>query len=159
MKKILLGLSLLSSISSFAIEMPTEAEMNKSFAKAEFATSLWFCDSEKTLKELADSMDIKNNLGCEKAIKKAMSSLDVSDIAGVLNQHIVQVKQLQAFEAEVKSGKGYDQLVPSVRALKANGLSLNLVKRNTDLTDEEILVVELSFERSKSELEIALERL
>ena len=159
MKKFLIGFALLVSTSIFASDMSSAVELNKSIAKAEFAADLWFCDSERALKELLDSMNIENSLACENAILKAKTSLEVSEISRILNQHLIQLKHIEAFEAEVKKGKNYVQLIPNVKALKANGLSLNLIKRYTQLTDEEMLVVELSFEKAKSKLERALENL
>ena len=159
MKKIMFGLGFLYSLSLFAMDAPTEKELNKAIDRAELATKLWFCDAEEALNRLVDFTDAPNGLGCEGIIKEAKLSLDSSEIITILNQHIAQLKQIQEFQEEVRASKNYNQLIPSVKALKANGISLNLVRRNANFTSEEIVIVELSFEKSKTELERAIDEL
>lgn len=158
MKELIWGLTLLGSVSASTHEISLQAQTDRALDKAELATNLWFCDGEEALKGLVASMDIESSLGCAKAIQRANRTLAVEDIVSVLKKHLVRLKQLQAFETQVKSGKGYLQLVPSVKALKANGLSLSLVKRFLDLTPEESVLVELCFKKSKTDLERAIER-
>ena len=159
MRKLLVGLALLSVFSASATGRLTENEIDKALAKARLSTDLWFCNNEKALEEVADSLNIQNNLGCVNAIKEAKLSLEVEEILAILEQHAVRLEHLKDFEAKVKSGVGYIDLVPSVKKLKANGISLNLVERNTSLNFEQMLVVRLSFERSKTKLERALEKI
>ncbi|OUR95874.1 hypothetical protein A9Q84_15355 [Halobacteriovorax marinus] len=160
MKKLLIGLTLLASTSSFAIDWSTaEADMKKAADEAHFATELKFCDSEEALRELVETMDIQNSLGCKNAIQDARKTLEPSEILSILTTHVDDLKHIQSFEKIVKTDIGYVELVASVKRLKERGISLNFVKRNTNLTDGEMLKIELSFERSKSDIERALENL
>ena len=209
MKKLLIGLTFLASMSSFAVNWPTEAELNQASAQAYLKTELWFCQAEDSYKEglisvheqihkvaiqqcedakqyekssaalkvtpdplvvaracadenfsKEEDIDVLNKaLGCEVAIKKAKETLNASEIKEILAQHLNKIKMLKAFEKEVKTGKQYTQLVPSVKALKNNGLSLRLLKRHINLSEDELLIVELSFEKAKTKVERMLENL
>ena len=203
MKKLLIGLTFLASMSSFAVNWPTKAELNQASAQAYLKTELWFCQAEDYYKEglisvheqihkvaiqqcedakqyekssaalkvtpdplvvaracadenfsKEEDIDVLNKaLGCEVAIKKAKETLNASEIKEILAQHLNKIKMLKAFEKEVKTGKQYTQLVPSVKALKNNGLSLRLLKRHINLSEDELLIVELSFEKAKTKVE------
>ena len=209
MKKLLIGLTFLASMSSFAVNWPTKAELNQASAQAYLKTELWFCQAEDSYKEglisvheqihkvaiqqcedakqyekssaalkvtpdplvvaracadenfsKEEDIDVLNKaLGCEVAIKKAKETLNASEIKEILAQHLDKRKMLKAFEKEVKTGKQYTQLVPSVKALKNNGLSLRLLKRHINLSEDELLIVELSFEKAKTKVERMLENL
>lgn len=159
MKKLILALTLLSSLNSFSLEMASDAEIDHAIASATFSSNLWYCNSEKALKELSDSFEIKNNLGCKKAIQRAKQVLDTSEVKRILEKHVRDLQMIQKFEVEVKDNEDFTKLSNSVISLKEKGLSLNLIKRNINLSEEEMLAVELSFERNKSNLERALEDL
>lgn len=160
MKTILFGITLLASMSSFAIDWPTAKEdMIRDSAEAYFATELVYCDSETALQELLETMNIKSNLGCKNAIKKAQKKLGPAKTLAILTSHVEELKDIESFEQIVKTDIGYLELVPTVLDLKQKGIGLTRVKRETQLTDDEMLKVELSFERSKTDLERALENL
>lgn len=159
MKNLFLGLALLVSASTYADISASDFDMENTLASAHLSTNLWYCDSEEALKELSDSLEITNELGCAATIKTAKSTLDVGEISSILNKHITKLKLIEKFEEEVKSGKQYNELVTSVKLLKDKGLSFRKVKRFSNLTDDELFVVEMSFFKARTKLEIALEEL
>ncbi len=160
MQKLLIGLTLFTSMSSFGIDWSSVKEdMKKDSAEAYFATELVYCNSEEALQELLETMSIKSELGCKKAIKDAQMILGATKTLSILTAHVRDLKDIQNFEALVKTDVGYVELVPEVLRLKEKGINLNRVKRSTQLTDEQTLKVELSFERSKTDLERAIESL
>jgi hypothetical protein len=159
MKKWSIGLTLFVSASAFAFETPSHQDLSSAAARAELATNLWFCDSEEALKKLADSIKSENQLGCDNAIKKAKSVLDTTEIVSILSRHVDQLKMIQSFESEVRSGRDAIELLPAVRILKSNGISFTLLKRYGSFTNGELLTIQFSYEKSKSRVEKSLERL
>lgn len=150
MKKCLAIMCFISSLSVFAFETLTQAEMDNAIIKANFATDLWFCDSQALLSG-------QNLNACENTLIEAKLTLNSFEITEIIEEHNLKLNRIELFVNEVKAGKDYIELLPNVKALKSAGISLNMLKRKAEFIDEELLMVELAFERAKTEIERILE--
>jgi Xaa-Pro aminopeptidase len=196
MKKLLIGLTLFASMSSFAIDWPAQEVIDHEADMAFFETELWFCEaseafaegmiaihtsldqiaekqcedakrieknsnalititkenrtaeflcSEEHLTSVQEIESLNESLGCDATIRDAKKLLSKTEIKEILEDHLEKRIVLEAFEAEVKSGKTSSELVSSVRILQENSISFRLVKMHIPLSYAQLNTVDYSF--------------
>ena len=133
--------------------------INQEARESYFATELKFCSDEEELKDFMNSMSIESNLGCQNAIEDARKFLSSETILTIIDSHLEDLNYIKEFEEIAKTEINHIELIPSVLILRDRGISLSFVKRNTNLTVDMILKIELSFEQAKSDLSRAMDDL